>query len=80
MSGINSQELDLYIFEHLNSAPFGVNLKEYFLEDYRANPEKYDRFFEGSYSTLDDAARTERGEAVAKALGKFDVVRKVFDK
>lgn len=81
MAGIKSQELDLYVFEHLNSAPFGVNLKEYFIEQFRANPEAFDDFFEGgSYSTLDEQAIAERETALSSALAKFDVVRKVFDK
>lgn len=80
MQEFNKSAFDMMVFSGVNKVPFGQNVKEFYLKEFRDNSEAWDRFFKGEkWINLDEASRQERIAIIEKELEKFDVSRKTFD-
>lgn len=80
MQELNQQAFDIKVFSSLGKVPFGENVKEYFLKEFRETPESWDSVFKGGgWSLLDTAAKTEREAILDQALEKFNIKRAIFD-
>lgn len=77
---LDKQALDLLVFSNLNKVPYGENIKEYFMNEFRKSPSDWDQFFEGgSWTELNESARAERESMIDKALVNFDLKRATLD-
>ena len=80
MQEFNKQAFDLMVFSGVNKVPFGQNIKEFYLNDFKNNVDAWDKFFKGDkWIDLDEDGRRERLTMIEKELAKFDVDRKTFD-
>lgn len=81
MQELDKQALDVMVFSNLAKVPFGVNIKEYFFDEFHNSPAGWDNFFKaGSWNELGEAERNERESLLNEALAKFDLKRAVFDR
>lgn len=77
---LDKQALDMLVFSNLNKVPYGENIKEYFMNEFRKSPLDWDQFFkEGSWAELDESARAERESIINEALINFDLKRATLD-
>lgn len=80
MQELDRQAFDMIVFSGLNDVPFGENIKEYFLNNFRSSPQAWDKVFKGDlWDELDEQARKEREQIVDQALANFDLKRAKFD-
>lgn len=81
MQVLDKQALDMMVFTNLNKVPFGVNIKQYFLEEFENSPAGWDEFFgQVNWQSLSEEDKDERHSLLDQALDKFDLKRAVFDK
>lgn len=80
MQELDKPAFDLMVFSGVSKIPYGENVKEFYINDFKKTPQAWDRFFkEGTWDSLNEDTKKEREALIEQALAKFDIKRKTFD-